>query len=158
GGGARGTVAVGGPMVPRAAFPPGAERARLPTLKLLADGFTDTGYTCRSDSMIVTGPPPGLMSVGGYRFLPRDLENVVNCFNGGATLTAPPHALARHRLPRAPRAPPHVAPPPGPLPPARPSAPPPLPRAPPPRPPGRPGPPAANPAPPPPAVNGDRLG
>src|SRR5262249_58975006 len=49
-----GTLALAGPMVPRTAFPAGAERARLPTLKLLADGCTDTGYASRPGSMIGT--------------------------------------------------------------------------------------------------------
>src|SRR5262245_25733500 len=93
-----GTLALAGPMVPRTAFPAGAKRARLPTLKLLADGFTDTGYACRPDSMIVTGPPPGLMGVGGYRFLPRDLEAAVDGIDRAATLAALPDAPAGHRL------------------------------------------------------------
>jgi hypothetical protein len=38
------TLALGGPMVPRAAFPPEAERSGLPHFKVGANGFVDTGY------------------------------------------------------------------------------------------------------------------
>ena len=35
-------------------------------------GFADTGYPCRADrdnaELSITGPPPGIVSVGGYRF------------------------------------------------------------------------------------------
>src|SRR3954447_20824885 len=43
-----GTFALSGPMVPHAAYPPGAERASGPRLKI-ADGSIDTGYACRVD-------------------------------------------------------------------------------------------------------------
>ena len=66
------TVALRGPMVPRHAFPPGIERSGLPHFKIERSGLVDTGYTCRVDSaskaMVVTGPPLGIVSVGGYRF------------------------------------------------------------------------------------------
>ena len=43
-----------------------------PHLKADAEGFVDTFYACRLDRMTgtvaVTGPPPGVVSVGGYRF------------------------------------------------------------------------------------------
>ena len=66
---AHGTVALRGPMVPRAPFPPGAERSGLPYFKVAPNGFVDTGYACRPDSnaMVVTGPPPGIVE---HRRLP----------------------------------------------------------------------------------------
>jgi len=65
---ANSTVALRGPMVPRAAFPPGAERSGLPYFKIGNSGFVDTGYTCHTDNpMIVNGPPPGIVSFGGDR-------------------------------------------------------------------------------------------
>ena len=69
-----GTVALRGPMVPRAAFPPGAERSGMPYFKAAASGFVDTGYACLPDNaaMLVTGPPPGIVSFGGYRFVVRE--------------------------------------------------------------------------------------
>jgi hypothetical protein len=98
---ARGTVALRGPMVPRAAFPPGAERNSLPFFKIAAGGFVDTGYRCLADSttMIVTGPPPGIVSFGGYRFVLRELEDLAGRpENGAGSLAALPDALAGHRL------------------------------------------------------------
>ncbi len=74
-----GTVALRGPMVPRAAFPPGAERSGMPYFKVAASGFVDTGYACLPDNaaMLVTGPPPGIVSFGGYRFVVRELQDLV---------------------------------------------------------------------------------
>ena len=43
-----GTVALRGPMVPRAAFPPGVERGGMPFFQAAASGFVDTGYACLS--------------------------------------------------------------------------------------------------------------
>ena len=97
-----GTVALRGPMVPRHPFPPGAERLPAPHLRADAAGFVDTGYACRVDraaqSMLVTGPPPGIVSVGGYRFVLSDLKELVRRADGGGALTALPDALAGHRL------------------------------------------------------------
>jgi hypothetical protein len=97
-----GTVALRGPMVPRHAFPPGAERLAAPCLKADHSGFVDTGYACRVDgtteTFVVTGPPPGIVSVGGYRFVLSELEDTVRRANGGAFVTALPDALAGHRL------------------------------------------------------------
>ncbi len=96
-----GTVALRGPMVPRAAFPPGAERGSLPYFKVAANGFVDTGYVCRPSgaTMVVTGPPPGVVSVGGYRFSMRDAQAwVAGAESSGGTLAALPDALCGHRL------------------------------------------------------------
>jgi len=97
-----GTVAMRGPMVPRCPFPPGVERTALPQLKVAANGFVDTGYACWSDRdnapLMVTGPPPGMISVGGYRFIMRDLQDIVSELSPGATLAALPDPLAGHRL------------------------------------------------------------
>ena len=97
-----GTLAIRGPMVPRFAYPPGAERGDAPFFLVGEDGFVDTGYTCRierdSHAMVVTGPPPGLVSVGGYRFALRDLQDMASQIEPGSTLAALPDALAGHRL------------------------------------------------------------
>jgi hypothetical protein len=96
-----GTVAIRGPMVPRHPFPPGVERTEVPHFKTGDNGVFDTGYTCRLDhdgkTMIVTGPPPGIVNVGGYRFLERELQDHV-AWAGNASLAALPDALAGHRL------------------------------------------------------------
>lgn len=97
-----GTVAMRGPMVPRHPFPPGAERVEGPHLRANADGYVDTGYFCRLDraagTFLVTGPPPGIVSVGGYRFVLSELENLVRRVDDDAAITALPDALAGHRL------------------------------------------------------------
>lgn len=97
-----GTVALRGPMVPRHAFPPGIERMGGPRFLADAEGFVDTGYSCRIDraakTLQITGPPPGIVSVGGYRFVLSELENLIRAADDGAALTALPDALAGHRL------------------------------------------------------------
>jgi hypothetical protein len=97
---ANSTVALRGPMVPRAAFPPGAERSALPHFKIGNSGFVDTGYACRTDSpMVVTGPPPGIACFGGYRFVMRELRDLVaRPENGAGSLAVLPDALAGNRL------------------------------------------------------------
>jgi len=98
----RGTLAMAGPMVPRCAFPPGVEDTPFPSIRVSTDGFIDTGYTCRGGpdgpAPLVSGPPPGLVTVGGYRFVAGDLQNVVLDLDAGATLAALPDALSGHRL------------------------------------------------------------
>ncbi len=97
-----GTVALRGPMVPKQIYPPGAERGNEPYLKADPSGLVDTGYTCRLDrdtkAMVVTGPPPGIISVGGYRFGLTELQDLVTRTEDGAVLAALPDALAGHRL------------------------------------------------------------
>jgi hypothetical protein len=95
-----GTVAIRGPMVPRHSFPPEAERAGVPAMRIAPDGMVNTGYTCRAerDTLIVTGPPAGLVSVGGYRFGMRDLQHLVAGADRSGTLAALPDALTGHRL------------------------------------------------------------
>jgi non-ribosomal peptide synthetase component F len=98
----RGTVALRGAMVPRHAFPPGIAHSELPHLKIGSDGFVDTGYACRVDSaskaLVVTAPPLGIVSVGGYRFAFRDLQSVVGGIDDAATLAALPDPLVGQRL------------------------------------------------------------
>lgn len=99
---AKSTLAIRGPMVPRAAFPPGAERSNAPCLDVSPDGYVDTGYPCRFDgaawSTIINGPPAGMVSVGGYRFMMRDLQNLVARAGPMNTLAALPDTFASHRL------------------------------------------------------------
>jgi hypothetical protein len=46
----------------------------------------------------VTGPPPGLVSLGGYRFALRDLQDMAAQIEPGSTLAALPDTLTGHRL------------------------------------------------------------
>lgn len=97
-----GTLAMRGSMVPRHSFPPSAEQSGRPYLKIGPGGLVDTGYACRFDSLsktlIVTGTPPGVVNVGGYRFLLRDLQDVCRRIDGGATLAVLPDPLIGQRL------------------------------------------------------------
>src|SRR5262249_57625527 len=85
----RRTVALRGAMVPRVPFPPEAERGGLPHLKVDEGGFVDTGYACHAGgtTMVVTAPPTGIVSFGGYRFITRELNDTV-----GPVETGPPPA------------------------------------------------------------------
>jgi hypothetical protein len=97
-----GTVALRGPMVPRRAFPPGVERTLLPQIRADADGFVDTGFGCEvgpyATFLLVTGPPRGLVSFGGYRFAVRVIKEMVSRIDATGTLAVLPDALAGHRL------------------------------------------------------------
>jgi len=94
-----GTLALRGAMVPRHPFPPGA--APNETLKIEASGFVDTGYPCRAErdgeALQITGPPAGIVSVGGYRFVQRTLHEQINS-DVVASITALPDDILGHRL------------------------------------------------------------
>jgi hypothetical protein len=97
-----GTMAVRGPMVPQHAFPPGIEDSGLPHIKMGERGLVDTGYTCRFDvdkkALVVTGPPAGMIRVGGYRLPLQDLRGLVGGIDAGAKLGVLPHAVIGQRL------------------------------------------------------------
>ena len=97
----KGTVALRGPMVPRAAFPPGAERGGLPHPRSPPTALSTPAMRAAptASAMIVTGPPPGIVSCGGYRFVVRDLQDLRrHPENGAGSLAVLPDALAGHRL------------------------------------------------------------
>ena len=95
------TLALSGPMVPRNAYPPGAESSRLPYFNT-SDGLVDTGYPCRIDSetrtLTVTGPPAGIADVGGYRFALRELQRLITDIDSGGRIAALPDSLSGQRL------------------------------------------------------------
>lgn len=97
-----GTIALRGAMVPKAAFPPGAEHGGGAFLAPDEDGFVDTGFTCRLDraaqALTVTGAPGGLATVGGYSFRPSELDVGVARIDPQATIMAVPDALLGQRL------------------------------------------------------------
>ena len=66
------------------------------------NGFVDTGYACRLDRTAATlaldGPPAGVVSVGGYRFVLKELQDFVARAADGSTLAALPDGLCGHRL------------------------------------------------------------
>jgi len=97
-----GTLAARGAMVPRHAYPPGAEQSGLPCFEIGPGGLVDTGYPCRVDSVTgalsITGRPAGIVSVGGYRFPQRELADRVGRADGDAKLAALPDPLLGQRL------------------------------------------------------------
>jgi AMP-binding enzyme len=99
---ASGTIALAGAMVPHHPFPPGVERSGVPRLKVGDNGFVNTGYRCRLDRATATlaldGPPAGIVSVGGYRFVLEELQALVADAGDGGTLAALPDGLTGHRL------------------------------------------------------------
>ena len=51
-----------------------------------------------SAELLLTGPPPGIVSVGGYRFRDDQLQQLASQFGGDTVLAALPDAIAGHRL------------------------------------------------------------
>jgi non-ribosomal peptide synthetase component E (peptide arylation enzyme) len=96
-----GTLALRGSMVPTAAYAAAAAandiRGAAP-----AQNYVDTGYAARLDrstgTICITAPPPGVMAVGGYRFLADDLHAWAKRLGEGAMLTALPDRLSGYRL------------------------------------------------------------
>ncbi len=96
-----GTLGLRGPMVTVAAYAP----ATVPGSSLMAQpprDYVDTDYAARLDrstgAICITAPPPGIMAVGGYRFLSQDLQEWTKRLGQGALLTALPDRLSGHRL------------------------------------------------------------
>jgi hypothetical protein len=84
-----GSLALRGPMVPMRTFPAGQA--------LSPDAFLDTGFTCARDGehLTVTGPPPSITAIGGYRFAQVTLDAALDA---AATVMAVPDALLGQRL------------------------------------------------------------
>jgi hypothetical protein len=99
---AAGTVGLSGAMVPRHAFPPGAEAMAEAHLRADAAGVVDTGYGCRpgpdEGTLEITASPSGLVNIGGYRFAIGELRNLIRKTDRNAALSALPDAIAGHRL------------------------------------------------------------
>jgi AMP-binding enzyme len=96
------TLALGGPMVPRHAFPPGIECTDQPHFEIGLDGLVDTRYPCRvdptSNTVTMSGPLSGLINVGGYRLSLGSLLKTIRRVDAGATLAVLPDALIGRRL------------------------------------------------------------
>lgn len=97
-----GTLMLRGPIVPCHAFPPGIERSDQPHFEIARDGFVDTGFPCLLDplsqTVTVTGPPPGIVAVGAYRFPLCTLSATIGRIDATAALAALPDALSGQRL------------------------------------------------------------
>jgi hypothetical protein len=97
--GGAGTLLLRGPMVPTAAFPPGADA---PHHSPDRAGYFDTGYACRLDAsnqtLAITVPPPNIVSVGGYRVRQNDLDACLEKAAPGGTVVALPDRMLGQRL------------------------------------------------------------
>lgn len=97
-----GTLVLRGPMVPMAAFPPGAEHGPEPYLAADDGGFVESGSGCRLDrdtfTLTITGPRGGITTIGGYRFRQREVDALVANVDPSATIIALPDALLGQRL------------------------------------------------------------
>jgi hypothetical protein len=97
----KGTLALRGPMVTVSAYTPQASPIGALTAEPHLD-YVDTGYAARLDrttgAICITAPPPGIMAVGGYRFLSQDLQEWAKRLGQGALLTALPDRLSGYRL------------------------------------------------------------
>jgi len=89
-----GTLALRGRMVPTHSYLPAAERS--PHSRLTSDqaGYVDTGFACHVErngqALAVTTSPPGFTSIGGYRFLQSDIDELVAQADPTATIVALP--------------------------------------------------------------------
>jgi len=96
------TIALRGPTVPKFPLPPEIDTAAAPAFAVGADGFADTGYPCTVDpatqTLAISGPPAGIVGVGGYRFAERALAEIATGAEPGSRIAAEPDALAGHRL------------------------------------------------------------
>jgi hypothetical protein len=97
-----GTVALRGPMLPHATFPPGAEHTDLPHVIVGRAGLIDSRYTCRVDpgarTIAVTGAPSGVVGIGGYRLPLHQVQDVVGRSDKAATVATMPDPLLGERL------------------------------------------------------------
>lgn len=99
----QGTLGLKGPMVPLAAYS-ALKRAEemQDALASQPSDYVDTGYAARLDrrtqAICITSPPSGIVSVGGYRFLARELNEWAHRLAQGAMLTALPDRMSGYRL------------------------------------------------------------
>jgi hypothetical protein len=100
--GSSGTLCVRGAMVPAHPCPPGSPRGVQFNLTIGPDGFVDTHFPCHVDRatgrLVLDGPASGIVSVGGYRFAVRDLQDTVAPLDPDGSVAPLPDALAGHRL------------------------------------------------------------
>ena len=97
-----GTLALRGPMVPLHPFPGAIDPDGNPRHGGDAYGFIDTGYPCRfapgSGTLVITGPPAGIVSIGGCRFVLSRLQDTVSRIESGAMIAAFPDGLTGQRI------------------------------------------------------------
>jgi hypothetical protein len=94
-----GTLALRGGMVP---VRPGVSEGQPAHSDLTGVGYVDTGFACRpgrdGQTLIITAPPPGTISVGGYCFRQSQIDALAAQVDPAATLVALPDGDLGHRL------------------------------------------------------------
>jgi hypothetical protein len=99
---AGGTLLLRGPMLPAANFPARPEPGDARPFAMDSEGFIDSGFACRHDperaALVITAPPAGIVSVGGYRFCEQVIEDAVATIDPEATIAALPEAALGQRL------------------------------------------------------------
>ena len=95
----KGTLALRGVMVPISSY----QRAGQSSAALSdTPPQVDSGYSARvnrnTNVIEITSPPGGIFSIGGYRFLSKDLEEWSKRLGSDTMLTALPDQLNGHRL------------------------------------------------------------
>jgi hypothetical protein len=97
-----GTIALRGPLVPKFPLPFEIDLAARPAFAVGADGFADTGLPCTLDpatrTLAISGPPAGIVGVGGYRFAERMLDELAAEAAPSGRIEVRPDALAGRRL------------------------------------------------------------
>jgi hypothetical protein len=99
---AGGTVAVRGPLVPKFTLSTEIDIAGKPLFPVGADGFADTGWPCTANPttrvLAISGPPAGVVGVGGSRFALRALSDIADNAEAGSSVQARPDGILGHRL------------------------------------------------------------
>lgn len=97
-----GTLGLGGPLVSAEPYRAASRRADNAAPAATSRDLVDTGYPCRLDKLtnrfLIDGPPAGMISVGGYRFVARELNELMARFENGAAVAALPDVISGHRL------------------------------------------------------------
>jgi hypothetical protein len=98
----KGMLALRGPMVAIEAYALNRPASTAALGEQAPADHVNTGYFGRLDQatggILITAPPPGLMTVGGYRFLLQDLQEWARRLGQGALLTGLPDRLSGYRL------------------------------------------------------------
>jgi non-ribosomal peptide synthetase component E (peptide arylation enzyme) len=93
--GPKGTLLLRGDMVAAPGF--AAAEAAVPP-----PDFADTGYPCRNDpgrgALVVTGPQPGMIGIGGYRIARNEIDTFAAALPTDSPIAALPDGLLGQRL------------------------------------------------------------
>jgi hypothetical protein len=99
---AAGTLGLRGPPVPKFPLSPEIDSVAKPAFAVDADGLADTAFPCVIDpatrTLTISGPPAGIVEVGGYRFAEQALGALAAEVAPEGRITPQSDALAGQRL------------------------------------------------------------